>query len=59
MWKVDPKDKYIQKYKQVQAILKIPNRNRVGGVAQVVECLPTKCEALSQNPNIATTKNPS
>jgi hypothetical protein len=30
-------------------IFKIPNTTRAGGVAQVVECLPSKCEALSSN----------
>jgi hypothetical protein len=24
---------------------------RAGGVAQVIECLPSKCEALSSNPS--------
>jgi hypothetical protein len=32
-------------------ILKNPSQNRTGGVAQVVKCLPSKCEALSSNPN--------
>jgi hypothetical protein len=32
-------------------ILKIPNAKRAGGMAQVVECQPSKCEALSSNPN--------
>jgi uncharacterized membrane protein len=27
-----------------------PNKKRAGGVSQVVECLPSKCEALSSNP---------
>jgi hypothetical protein len=29
---------------------------RARGVIQVVECLPTKCEALSSNPNITHTR---
>jgi hypothetical protein len=30
-------------------ILKLPNTKRTGGVAQVVKCLTSKCEALSSN----------
>jgi hypothetical protein len=31
------------------------HRKRVGGVAQVVACLPSKCEALSSNHRTAKT----
>jgi hypothetical protein len=34
---------------------KYPTQKRAGGVAQVVECLPSQHEALSSNP--CTTKN--
>jgi hypothetical protein len=34
-------------------ILQIPNTNGAGGVAQVVECLSSKCETLSPNPSTA------
>jgi hypothetical protein len=30
---------------------KYPTQKRAGGVAQVVEHLPSKCEALSSNPS--------
>jgi hypothetical protein len=30
-------------------ILKNPTQNRADGMAEVVECLPSKCEALSSN----------
>jgi hypothetical protein len=30
---------------------KNPTQNRAGEVAEVVECLPSKCEALSSNPS--------
>jgi hypothetical protein len=37
--------------------LKIPNaQKRAGGEAQVVEFLPSKCEALSSNPTTANKK---
>jgi hypothetical protein len=29
--------------------LKNPTQNRAGGVSEVVECLPSKCETLSSN----------
>jgi hypothetical protein len=29
-----------------------PTKNRAGGVAQVVECLPSKCETLNSNTTI-------
>jgi hypothetical protein len=32
---------------------KYPTQNRAGGVTQVVEHLPHKCEALSSNPSTA------
>jgi hypothetical protein len=32
-------------------ISKISNRKKTGRVAQVVECLSSKCEAFSSNPN--------
>jgi hypothetical protein len=31
----------------------MPNKKRADGVAQVAECLPSKCEALSLNSNTA------
>jgi hypothetical protein len=37
-------------------ISKKPNTNRAGGLTQVIECLPSKHEALSSNPNTAKTK---
>jgi hypothetical protein len=37
-------------------ILKKKSQKRAGGVAQVVELLPSKCEALSSNPNTAKKK---
>jgi hypothetical protein len=30
---------------------KYPTQKRAGGVVQVLECLPSKCEALSSNPS--------
>jgi hypothetical protein len=30
-------------------VFKIPTQNRAGGVARVIECLPSKCETLSSN----------
>jgi hypothetical protein len=33
--------------------LKTARAKRAGGVAQVVECLPCKCKALSSNPSTA------
>jgi hypothetical protein len=36
-----------------EPILKILNRNRAGEVAQAVEHLPSKCEALSSNSSMA------
>jgi hypothetical protein len=38
-----------------QIVWKYPTQNRAGGVAQVEECLPSKCEALSLKSS--TTKN--
>jgi hypothetical protein len=32
---------------------KLPNQKKVGGLAQVVELLPSKYEALNSNPNTA------
>jgi hypothetical protein len=29
--------------------------SQTGGIAQVVECLPSKCKALNSNPNTAKT----
>jgi hypothetical protein len=29
------------------------SQNKAGGVAQVIECLPRKCKALSSNPSTA------
>jgi hypothetical protein len=44
--------------KKQDLISKITRAKRAAGVAQVVECcLPSKCEALSSNPNIAPQKN--
>jgi hypothetical protein len=40
---------------QVVTILSFP-RLRAGGVAQVVELLPSKCKALSLNPSSKKTK---
>jgi hypothetical protein len=34
-------------------ILKKSSQKRFGGVVQVVECLPSQCEALSSNPSTA------
>jgi hypothetical protein len=31
-------------------------QKKTGGVAQVVECLPIKCEALNSNPSTVKTK---
>jgi hypothetical protein len=31
--------------------------DRTGGMAEVVECLPSKCEALSSNPNTTERKS--
>jgi hypothetical protein len=31
-------------------------KNRAGGVAQVVACLPSKCESLSSNPSTSKKK---
>jgi hypothetical protein len=36
---------------------KIPKAKRTGDVAQVVEHLPSKCKALSSNPNTAKKQN--
>jgi hypothetical protein len=36
--------------------LKYTTRNRAGGVAEVVEHLPSKCEALNSNPSTAKNK---
>jgi hypothetical protein len=33
-------------------ILKIANIKRASGVAQVVQCLPSKCKALSSIPSV-------
>jgi hypothetical protein len=41
------------------SILKIPNAKRVGGVVQVVEHLPNKCEAKLNPWYNKTNKNPS
>jgi hypothetical protein len=35
---------------------KYPTQKRVGRVGQVVECLPSKCEALSSNSRITSPK---
>jgi hypothetical protein len=35
---------------------KYPTQNRPGGVAQVIERLPSKCEALTSNPSTTTKK---
>jgi hypothetical protein len=35
---------------------KTTEAERAGRMAQVVECLPSKCETLSSNPNMATKK---
>jgi hypothetical protein len=32
-------------------ISKYPTQKRVGGVTQVVKCLPRKCESLNSNPH--------
>jgi hypothetical protein len=32
---------------------KNPIENRAGGVAQMIACLPSKCEALTSNPSTA------
>jgi hypothetical protein len=32
---------------------KYSTQNRAGGVTQVIQCLPNKCEALSSNPSTA------
>jgi hypothetical protein len=37
---------------------KYPSQNRPDGVAQVVESLPSKCEALSSNSSIIKKKEP-
>jgi hypothetical protein len=37
--------------KKQDPISKIPNTKQTGGVAQVVECLPSKPEALNSNSN--------
>jgi hypothetical protein len=34
---------------QAEPILKIPTQKKAGGVGQVVEHLPSKCETLSSN----------
>jgi hypothetical protein len=39
-------------------ISKITRAKRVGGVAQMVECLPSKCKALWSNPSTTHTKKP-
>jgi hypothetical protein len=36
---------------------KYPTQNRAGGVDQVVECLPRKCEALSSHPSTTKKQN--
>jgi hypothetical protein len=36
---------------------KYPTQKRAGGVAQAVECLPSKCEALNSNPSTAKKNN--
>jgi hypothetical protein len=38
---------------QVLPFRKKTHLDRAVGVAQVVECLPSKCEAISSNPSIA------
>jgi hypothetical protein len=40
----------------VRPYLKIPNTKKGGGVAQVVVCMPSNCEALSSNPRDAKKK---
>jgi hypothetical protein len=39
-------------------LLKNPSQKRAGGVAQVVECLSSKHEALTSNPSVAKGKKP-
>jgi hypothetical protein len=41
--------------KKQHPISKTTRAKRGGGVAQVIECLPTKCKALSSNPRTAKT----
>jgi hypothetical protein len=40
-------------YNAFTYILQLKPYNRAGGVAQVFEYLPSRCEALSSNPNTA------
>jgi hypothetical protein len=39
--------------KTKDSIRKITKQKRTGGMIQVVECMPSKCEALSSNPHTA------
>jgi hypothetical protein len=45
-------------YSCQDTVSKIPNTKRADRVAQVVEYLPSKCEALSSNSNITQRTNP-
>jgi hypothetical protein len=40
-------------YHKLKKMSFLKNEGQFGRVAQVVECLPTKCETLSSNPSIA------
>jgi hypothetical protein len=42
--------------KKQNLIFKITRGKRAGGMAQVVECLPSKHKALSSNPSTTNTK---
>jgi hypothetical protein len=41
----------IRKIEVQDHIFKNPSEKRVGGMAQVLELLPSKCEILSSNPS--------
>jgi hypothetical protein len=53
----DHGSKPAQGHSSKDPILKIPNIKKAGGVAQVVEHLSSKCEALSSNSNTEEKKN--
>jgi hypothetical protein len=42
---------YLDRISKIVLIYKVKKKSRTEGVAQVVECLPTKCKALSTNPS--------
>jgi hypothetical protein len=43
-------------HKEMLSLKKKKKKRRAGGVAQNIECLPSKCEALSSNPSAAGNK---